>query len=31
VAKYVHDHGLSSKNPLHIETDAGVLTLDLTV
>ncbi len=31
VAKYVHDHGLSRANPLRIETDAGVLSLDLTV
>lgn len=31
VAKYVHDHGLSRANPLRIETDAGVLTLELTV
>jgi diaminopimelate epimerase len=31
VAKYVHDHGLSANNPLRIETDAGVLTLQLTV
>jgi diaminopimelate epimerase len=29
VAKYVHDHGLSLANPLRIETDAGVLTLEL--
>lgn len=31
VAKYVYDHGISRRNPLHIETDAGVLTIDLTV
>jgi diaminopimelate epimerase len=31
VAKYVHDHELSANNPLRIETDAGVLTLQLTV
>lgn len=31
VAKYVHDHGLSRNNPLKIETDAGILTLELTV
>lgn len=31
VAKYVHDHGLSARNPLRIETDAGVLTLDLSL
>lgn len=31
VAKYVHDHGISNANPLRIETDAGVLTLELTL
>ncbi len=31
VAKYVYDHGLSRNNPLQIETDAGVLTLELTL
>lgn len=31
VAKYVHDHGLCRRNPLRIETDAGILTLELTV
>jgi diaminopimelate epimerase len=31
VAKYVHDHGLSRRNPLHIETDTGVLALELTI
>ena len=31
VAKYVYDHGLARKNPLRIETDAGVLSLDLTI
>lgn len=31
VAKYVHDHGLCRKNPLRIDTDAGVLTIELTV
>lgn len=31
VAKYTFDHGLSRNNPLRIETDAGVLTLDLTL
>lgn len=31
VAKYVHDHGLSRRNPLRIETDAGILTMELTV
>lgn len=29
VAKYVWDHGLSSNNPLRIETGRGVLTLQL--
>src|SRR5690606_175531 len=31
VAKYVYDHGICRQNPLRIETDAGVLTLDLEV
>ena len=31
VAKYVHDHGLSNANPLRIQTDTDVLTLDLTL
>ncbi len=31
VAKYVFDHGLARRNPLSIETDVGVLTLDLTL
>src|SRR5881394_3342593 len=31
VAKYAFDHGLSSKNPLRVETGRGVLTLDLEV
>ena len=31
VAKYVYDRGISRRNPMRIETDAGVLTLDLTV
>jgi diaminopimelate epimerase len=31
VAKFVHDHGLSSNNPLKIETGRGVLTLNLEV
>ncbi|NLX21592.1 MAG: diaminopimelate epimerase [Phycisphaerae bacterium] len=31
VGKYVYDHGLSKANPLRIETDAGVLSLDLTI
>ena len=31
VAKYVHDHGISSRNPLTIETDAGIKTIDLRI
>jgi diaminopimelate epimerase len=31
VAKFVHDHGLSSNNPLKIETGRGVLTLQLEI
>ncbi len=31
LAKYVYDHGLSRNNPLRIETDAGIKTIDLTV
>lgn len=31
LAKYVYDHGLSRRNPMRIETDAGVLTLELTI
>ncbi len=31
VAKFVHDHGLSTKNPLTIETGRGVLTLELEI
>ena len=31
VAKYVYDHGVARRNPLRIETDAGILTLDLTI
>lgn len=31
VAKYVYDHGLSRRNPLRIETDAGVLAIDLVI
>jgi len=30
-AKYVYDHGLAQSNPMRIETDAGVLSLDLEV
>ncbi|MEP0844632.1 MAG: diaminopimelate epimerase [Phycisphaerae bacterium] len=31
VAKYVYDHGISRRNPLRIETDAGLMTIDLTL
>jgi diaminopimelate epimerase len=31
VAKYAYDHGLSKNNPMKVETDAGVLTLELTL
>lgn len=31
VAKYVHDHGISRKNELTIETGRGVLTLQLEI
>jgi len=31
VGKYVHDHGISRSNPMRIETDAGLRTLELTV
>ena len=31
VAKYAFDHGLTKNNPMHVETDAGVLTLELTL
>src|SRR4029079_11840217 len=31
VAKYVYDYGLSQKNPLQIETDAGLKTIWLTL
>ena len=31
LAKYVYDHGLSRNNPMRVETDAGLLTLDLTI
>jgi len=29
VAKYAYDHGLSTNNPMRVETGRGVLTLDL--
>ena len=31
LAKYVYDHGLSRNNPLSVETDAGLKSLDLTI
>ena len=31
VAKYAYDHGLARRNPMRVQTDAGVLTLDLTL
>lgn len=31
LAKYVYDRGLSTSNPMQIETDAGVLTLELSI
>ena len=31
VAKFVHDHGISSKPTLKIETGAGVLAVDLEI
>jgi len=31
LAKYVYDYGLAKKNPLKIETDTGILTIDLTI
>ena len=31
VGKYVYDHGLARVNPMVIETDAGLRTLDLTI
>lgn len=31
LAKYIYDHGLSRRNPLTVETDAGLLTLELGV
>ena len=31
VAKYAYDHGLSTGNPMKIETSSGVLTVDLTI
>lgn len=31
VAKYAYEHGLSNANPMRVATDAGILTLDLTI
>lgn len=31
VAKYAYEHGLSRRNPLRVETDAGLLTLELNL
>lgn len=31
LAKYTYDHGISKANPMHVETDAGILTVNLTV
>ncbi len=31
LAKYVHDHGVSSANPITVETAAGVKTIDLSL
>jgi diaminopimelate epimerase len=31
LAKYVYERGLSKSNPMRVETDAGTLTLDLTI
>jgi diaminopimelate epimerase len=31
VAKYLHDHGLSKRNPVTIETGRGILTLSLEI
>ncbi len=31
VAKYAYEHGLTRNNPMKVETDAGVLTLELTL
>jgi len=31
VAKYVYEHGLARRNPLRVETDAGLLNLELFV
>jgi len=31
VAKYAYDHHLSRRNPLRVETDAGIRVIDLTI
>jgi diaminopimelate epimerase len=31
LGKYVYDHGISRNNPLQVETDGGMMTIDLTV
>jgi diaminopimelate epimerase len=31
VCKYAHDHGLSRARPMHIQTNAGVLSIDYTL
>jgi diaminopimelate epimerase len=31
VAKYAYEHGLASENPLRVETDSGVRTLELDI
>lgn len=31
VAKFVYDHGISRRNPLTIETDAGIKSIDLRI
>jgi len=31
VAKYAYDHGLARSNPMRVQTDAGILTLEMTI
>ncbi len=31
VAKYAYEHGLAGRSPMRVETDSGVLTLDIAV
>ena len=31
VAKFAYEHGLTRQNPMRVETDAGVLTLELSI